>query len=464
MISFLQIYCLILHSLSISLDKKSIQNNKSQQIFMKRILLSAALVSACMAASAQKVTFVPYLENGFLKGTAISANGKYVGGSDSGGEGFIAEVATGKIKYFVSEHLGDEDAVDVNTDIRYINNNGVGCGACESKANTFDYSTNAKSLIYDKDYSLARWISDDGSFLVGYTYDASFMTDAVYWKDGKMFVLPQLTDDEIGYETNGWKASFAVEDGSIIVGVAHDNFGTSPAVIWHRGADGTYKADAVGARYADFSFDLDGEQKYDMFDIDGVSANGKWACVTMHEKNSMNGNVIGRYDIEADTLQEIVCPGLSQNIFYYANGISNDGTIVGYVEDQERGSGRTGVIVNAGEAEAKHLADVFPKATQLAQLDANEYNTPCAITPDGRYIAGFGYVDYSEESLCYATYVLDTKAPTETCISNATADGTSSDVVASFSADGRKVNPSTVRHGLIINKLANGKVQKVLVK
>lgn len=59
---------------------------------MKKILLSAAFVmAACCGASAQKLSYVPYTDNALMMGGCISENGRYIGGCDTEGRGFIYE-------------------------------------------------------------------------------------------------------------------------------------------------------------------------------------------------------------------------------------------------------------------------------------------------------------------------------------------------------------------------------------
>lgn len=77
---------------------------------MKKTLFSAALFAACVAASAQKITYVPYTDNPFLTGTTISENGRYLAGPDIEGRVFIYDKETGKLKMFQSPSLNDEDA------------------------------------------------------------------------------------------------------------------------------------------------------------------------------------------------------------------------------------------------------------------------------------------------------------------------------------------------------------------
>ena len=183
--------------------------------------------------------------------------------------------------------------------------------------------------------------------------------------------------------------------------------------------------------------------------------------MNVHKKvDEVQGMAIARYNVEADSVELINCPEISPIEYYYSSGISNDGTIVGFIEDQTN-YGRVGIICLAGETEAKRLTEVYPNVPELTQLETNQLNVPCAITPDGRYIAGYGYVDYDDESLCYGTWYFDTKGGEDAVESVAAADK-DAQVVASYGLDGKAKRISGANRGLRINKLANGKVRKVV--
>lgn len=63
---------------------------------MKKMLLSAAFLAAMTSVSAQKLTYVPYADNGYLMGTYISSDGRYIAGGDAGGQGFIYDTQNGR--------------------------------------------------------------------------------------------------------------------------------------------------------------------------------------------------------------------------------------------------------------------------------------------------------------------------------------------------------------------------------
>ena len=428
---------------------------------MKKLLLSAAFLAACASLSAQKFTYVPWTDNGYLTGSAISSDGRYVAGNDLAGQAFIYDTQVGQIKYFASPDL-DEDTQDTqDADVRSIGCDGIGVGYLASQACQFNFATGEYTPLRDES-SIANWRSEDGTSTAGFTYTSAYEWTPYYEKDGEVFELPQPTEEWLGYKNMGLSVTGGAADGSILCGAAQDNFATKPLCFWVRNLDGkTYSLIPASKRFYDASIDLDGPQEYDCFGDAAISANGKWICLNVHRKVDEDGGMtIARYDVLNDTVEYINCPDVSPIEWYYANSISNDGTIVGYIEDQVN-YGRVGMICKAGETEAKRIAEVYADVAELAQLDANQLNTPCAITPDGRYIVGFGYVDYDDESLCYGTWYFDTKGGEDAVERVAAADG-AAQVVASYDVDGKAKHISGTNRGLRINKLANGKVRKVV--
>ena len=439
---------------------------------MKKILLSAALLAACGAMQAQKLTYVPWQENALMCGTTMSDNGRYVGGSDTEGRAFIYDMEKGEIKYFVSPNLSNPDqAESAQADIRAITNDGVGVGYIENKAAKFDFTTGQYTKILDdaiEDNSLARHINADGSVICGVTYDNSYIQRPFVIVDGKMSYLPEFTDSWTGYETNGFIASATNSDGSVVLGGVIDNFATYPLMLWVRNRDNsTYSAVLSSKRFFDGSQNLDGSQPYDEFCGTAISANGKWVAINLKTKDPYwqynYGECIARYDVEADTIQYINCPDASLDLYYSGHAIANDGTIVGVTEDQITGA-QTSIICKAGETTVQTLSEAFPSVKEIADMENNDLCIPASITPDGRYITGYGYVDFNDDSLCYGTWRLDTKNEEggETGVESAAQNGEKSEVVASYSVDGRKVSRQSANNSLRINKLANGKTVKTV--
>ena len=152
----------------------------------------------------------------------------------------------------------------------------------------------------------------------------------------------------------------------------------------------------------------------------------------------------------------------------YGFGVSDDGTVVGFYGGAY--GPRVGFLWKAGESDIQRLATAFPGATRLADYDEGFFNTPCAISADGRYIAGFAHIspeDLNEDEY-YVSWVLDTQDPD--------AAGSASDVApivvkdkdkvakikALYSLDGARRN--TLSKGINILRMSDGKSLKELVK
>lgn len=429
---------------------------------MKKMLLSAAFLAAMTSVSAQKFTFVPYADNGYLMGTYISSDGHYVAGGDLGGQAFIYDTQNGKMKYFVSPDNADETK-DESAEVRAVNPDGTGVGYVGDKLCKFNFNTGEYTDLGVDEPALANTISTDGSIIGGFAWDEStYMQHPIYLKDGVKYDLPMPTSKWLGYEANGFGLTGASEDGSMFLGYVQDDFAAYPICVWVLNQDGkTYSVVPVSKRFYDASIELNGPQEYDYFNGAFMSANGRWVALSMHNKNNFDQSyTLARYDVLNDCVEMISCPEATPQQAYYATAISNDGTLIGYIND-EASNARTGVICLAGDSVAHRLSEAFPNVPELAKLDVNELNTPCCITPDGRYIAGFGYVDLDEQNLCFATYWIDTKVTDD--VDKVAGSSEPAKVVASYGVDGKAKRIAAAK-GLRLDKLANGKVKKVMVK
>lgn len=428
---------------------------------MRRLLLSAALLAAGLAASAQKITFIPTSISAFLQGEIISDNGKYLGGSDTAGQAFIYDTTTGEIKFFASPNLDQETTDTNNASLYSIDNDGVAVGYLEQKAAKFNFATGKYETLLNES-SIAKYKANDGT-IFGITYNEAYERTPFMMKDGVKTDLPMATSAWAGYENDGFDIYNANADGSIIVGCGHDNYETNPMTIWAKNKDNkTYSIVPVSKKYLDSSSDFSGHQPYEWFEGAAISSNGKWVAVMLHGKNDYeHGLSIARYHVDTDSVEIINCPDATEESWYYANSISDDGTIIGYVENQMT-YGRYAFICKGGENEAKRMSEVFPKLNDISVMDGYDNNTPCMITPDGRYITGFGYVDFDDNNLCFATYVIDTKDDTDG-VESIKDNNDSNSVKASYTVDGKTAKRfDGSRKSIVINKMANGQTKKVM--
>lgn len=408
---------------------------------MKKSLLTAVLAAASwQLAVAQTITMLPTSTDPYLMSTCISENGKYVGGADAFGTPFVADWATGTVVF------GDGDDEDSGGHIRAVSNGGVGVGVCGPG---ITLSIDGTVERYgDSDDAILSGITPDGSLIVG-ERSASSMPVPCYWQGGECVDLPQVTDEWATIKCLGTAAKYVSGDGSVIAGHFVDKLNTRPLVVWHRNRDGkTYSIDPVFKR---FCFKRAGYIA--IMSPSAMSNNGKWIAVTA----SSGGNVwLGRYNVELDSLEIIDYPGLGEGDICESSGISDDGTVLGVVTSEMEG--RVGLICPAGKSEAVKIADYFPDLDDLALFDANGANVPFAITPDGRYITGYG-VSLKGDSQLYVTYVIDTEG-TGTGVGNI-ASATAEAPAEAYTVDGLRRDAKSF-HGLGIMKWADGKTAKVV--
>ncbi len=436
---------------------------------MKKTLLPVALAMAtCLGASAQSMKFVPYTLNGTMTGTSVSENGKFVAGTDTEGRGFIHNTETGDTKFFQSPNLGSDTATDDDKTIIYsVTNEGVGVGCINTKATKFDFTTGSYTTLFENaegEYAIAKSTSADGSIYCGVTYDDSYAQKPYIFTDGKKTALPTPTEEWIGFETNGYMANYIANDGKLIVGGAIDNFATYPLVFWVRNSDNsTYSVQTPSKRFIDPTFDLTGDQPYSYFEGAFVSENGKWIVLNMQGKTLESPMKIARFNVESEKIDTLYCPDASETKYYFASGIANDGTVVGYTDEQD-GFVRNATICLADEKEVKYLADVYPTLTDIKTMDNEELNMASAISPDGRYIVGYGYYPINEKQDIIATWYIDRQGTTQK-VDEITGKETSTKVVASYTADGKRLSGTTAQQRkLVIDRLANGNVVKRLRK
>lgn len=297
------------------------------------------------------------------------------------GQGFIYDTQNGQIKYFVSPENGDETK-DASTEVRAVNPDGTGVGYVGDKLCKFDFNTGEYTDLGVNEPALANTMSTDGSVIGGFAWDGNtYIQHPIYLKDGVKHELPMPTSTWLGYEANGFGLTGANADGSMFLGYVQDDFAAYPICVWVLNQDGkTYSVIPVSKRFYDSSIELSGPQPMDYFNGAFMSANGRWVALSVHNKNNTEQSyTLARYDVHNDALEYISCPEATQTLAYYATAISDDGTVIGYIND-EKSNARTGVICLAGDTVAHRLSEAFPQVPELAQLDVNELNTPCCIT------------------------------------------------------------------------------------
>ncbi len=431
---------------------------------MRKTLLSTfammATSGAVMAQSA--VTEIPSGTSQFMA-TAISPNGQYVGGTDYVTEGvFLYDKQSGKVVSF------DPSEEYVDAQIKSIANTGMAVG-WNGPAATFDFTTGGVKTFGETDQYLFTGISPDGKLIVGARYDDEDMAEGIpcMFNDGVPADLPQPTDKFLG--ATYWGASaLGVSNDSIISGYWVDDMATRPALLWAPNRDGkTFMTYPFSRPY--FAPTDDSTKPYAVFSCDQtlMSANGKYLVINFEHYYSYFESIKGvaRYDTSNDSIEFFV-PDAENELFAevepmaYGCAVSDDGTIVGFYGGEY--DSRCAFVWKEGET-LKSLAAEFPTESVLAEYDKGGFSTPCGISADGRYIAGFAYKSDSEEEGGFVSWILDTQASTNG-VEAAPAAEDSDKVVARYTADGKKVKADAKLRGFNMLTLKGGKTIKTVSK
>lgn len=434
---------------------------------MKKTLLSmVTLLVAGHAAMAQNgLTEIPDPDGSQFMCTVLSPNGKYIGGVCYGvNAGFIFDVREQKMVRY--------DAPDPDTDVQLkaIADNGVAVG-WNGPAAIFDFASEKCTTYGEAEQYLFTGISPNGKLIVGARYDG---TDGegtpCLFNEGVPTDLPQPSNKFLGAESAGASA-LSVSNDSIITGYWVDAMATRPALLWAPNRDGeTFSAYPFSRGY--FASSYESTMPYSIFSCDQtiMSANGKYVVLNVEKLLDDGGSEFGvaRYNTENDLVEYFMASQLEgmENSELYGFAVSDDGTIVGCCGSLY--SGRTGFIWKKGET-LQTLAEAFPKVAKFAEYDAGGMNSPCGISADGRYIAGFAFVDSetadedSEETGGMTTWLFDTLYETNDVAAAPASEGAGK-VVARFSADGKRLNAGSKVRGFNMLLMKNGKTMKTFNK
>lgn len=310
-------------------------------------------------------------------------------------------------------------------------------------------------------------VTSDGKTIVGVACDDNYNQKALIWRDGKYEYLPLPTAEEAGFEYSGSRADLISADGKVIAGALIDDMSTNPVIIWTLQDDGTYKYDYLAKDYFATSMDDTTSPLIAMTlsnNQGGMSPNGEWLSLTV-VKNSMDfAEMIerpARFNLATRTLTVHPLTGLHEDLdetaAIYASGISNDGTLVGYTDDNMQ---RVGIIWKSDSEQMIPLKSLYP---ELADYD-DIANTVTGISGDARYIYGFGEKAVGE-GVSYDAYVLDTKYE-GTGIGSVENSADNDIVTGVYNLSGTRVGNSAegLAKGLYIVTKASGKASKIMVK
>lgn len=434
---------------------------------MKKIFtLSSLFVAAAMSLNAQVLTKVEGdSEAGELEVLSVSNNGKYACGTTLTSSYFIYDIETKSFKWQAGPDDASGDPAD--SQLRQINDNGFAVGYAGDYPITMDKDGNVTqldTLAGDEEHATTTAFaqSNDGKTIVGCAFTTYSVP--VIWQDGKLSQLPMPTEDEAGYTVNGAVAKFISADGSIIVGYIEDDMANYPAMIWTRQDDGSYAYDVISADYYEAGY---GDNPYWMFSPECISANGRYIGISAQrniqakwdagEYDDTGEGQFCIYDTKDKTVTEISIDGkhgIDAGASISPCGIADDGTIVGFTGSVWEGDAQ-GFIKRITDSQPLTLATVFSDITDFADYVKNGAGLCTGISADGKTLVG-----YASNELAYEGWVLS--CPISAAIGTATTDNASDAVLYRYTLDGKRTSMPT--RGINIVKRANGRVEKVFVK
>ena len=311
--------------------------------------------------------------------TGLSADNNYVCGTSS-----IWNVKSGETVM----------AEDPNVFLSDVSNTGVAVG----NAGDYAISMNANgetTYIEGMDfvnYSTALGISADGSIITGSRFDADYHQEACYWENGVHHTLPlpevyeDMPDD---IEVYGVSACGISEDGNVIIGNIITGTASEAVVMWTRNESGDYEFHPLYAGFMEFGWEE--VKPYIHMSAQNVSTNGKWISLVL-QLNSWEdfSYYAGRYNTETG---EVECGGKISAYTegdYYATGISDNGTTVGFIEQQEMTIyGRQSFVWKVSSENTELLSNYCEGNTEIENLEKGESLVYTGISGDGEHIIGY---------------------------------------------------------------------------
>lgn len=338
----------------------------------------------------------PFTTSTQLMGEGMSLNAKYVAGLNYGTSApAIWDSETNHITDFTEYEEGSLHAV---------NSNGVAVGSTLSyggKALVAFADGTSKTLKDnggDNSEGTDAWcISDDGKTIGGFYYyfewtnaeqtEGFYATFPCVWQDEKCITLSYPDKKQMGFNIDGAAVRWMSSDASVLLGYIVDDKATWPAVIWRKGADGTYTCDPICKDYFEAGYNQG--KPYMLFNPQALSENGEWIALNIQEEfddsnfnNPLPPTHIARYNLKTAKLEILG----STDQKFAASAISNDGTVLLYT-DVDGIYGRVGYIWKSGETSVTCLDDMLLKIKDMPDFGAN---IPAAFAADGKTYMGFG--------------------------------------------------------------------------
>ncbi|MDE6842556.1 MAG: hypothetical protein K2J24_03440 [Muribaculaceae bacterium] len=409
--------------------------------------LSAALMVAFSAVAAEDVSVVWAGSEPVFKAAAISPNNKWVCGDH-----VIWNLESGEIASCTSEEVRLLSVADNGKAVGYVGDFAIVVDPSGS-LNFFDDTTFSI-------YSTARGISADGSIIVGSRFDDAYRQTACYWENGTYHELPvpdAPEDIPADVEIYSLATRGISEDGSVIVGNILTGTSAEAVIMWTRTDSGEYEFHPLYAGLMEFGWEM--EKPYIQMSAQSISSNGKWISLIL-QLNDFDDITYyaGRYNVETG---EVECAELPDDNLayytgdYYVTGISDNGTAVGFVEQEEMSMfGRQSFIWTSDSDMLELLSTYCDGNTEISALENNDALVYTAINGNSDIITGFTVIDGVSNS-----FVINLDS-SHSAVS--TIETGKEDIKSMYDLQGRPVNGKPAPGIYIVTEV--GKTHKVLVK
>lgn len=433
---------------------------------MKKIFTLSCILATALSAQAQEAFNVgpDYLntEDGqgmelSLLGEKLSTNKLYVSGQEQNAlVPFVWNTATGDVKTLVviddvkmpigwdlegNETEWTTEQMTRSGSFRSVSPYGIAVGALTDQQNyisfpvMMDATTGQHTYLYRGDADAGGegyGITDDGKTIVGFYFDASWITTPCLWtNEGQTRTdLPMPSEEEVGFPIDYASARWITPDGSRVLGYVQDFYsGAWVSVVWNRQDDGSYALDCTMAKnlYQTRSYtEIPGEDGWPIFVYDEIvdpkpytqleplcmSDNGEWVvCVVadyVDEDNDQNPLMAAkniRYNLKTGVCDVIEAGGETSKIEIF--GIANDGTaagrLTGEVDWETFSQPIDAVVWPAGSSSLVKLADCFAEDAYVEGWTASALST---ISADGKTVMGYA----SDEMGFQTTFVCELPA------------------------------------------------------
>lgn len=312
-----------------------------------------------------------------------------------------------------------------------VNNNGLAVGTFGQEGSGFAVmatpdADNVTYLLANKDVeagSDAWGVTADGSMIVGFYFDAAWQTFACYWTNNgtERHDLPMPTELQFGGPVDVYyEARWVSADGSVILGFISDHYnGALVMIYWTRNSDGTYAVHSEHAKryFTPYAWDesagavvwVHPNNLYSQFEPFALSANGEWVTLKVESTYDLSDwsafavSQAARLNLTSGVLEVLPVKEGDLNAPEFF-GIANNGTAVGATPLMEVGPGplapgrshkavaegddsRKGMVWFAGSKSAQTLQEIYA-TEEYFNAEMGDYAIS-GISADAAHIVGY---------------------------------------------------------------------------